>query len=317
MGILTIDLFFIIFWIVVVFAGFIADKSNFVKKDNSLILLRDFSVDNLHWIILFILIFSFVAGGNIYFLREIIGNTKRFVEESLVLSIILTSFIFAYGYKKIKGISLLENIVKLSAMNDENYFEKLKKSNLNKYSVDRNIPLGLILEKQGIRTGSIDHSGLVTMHNSFLQSFGDYSPLYPFWDHPPEYDIAKKIANPSEFDKFWRTLYQDLKKLDSCVKRNLPQKIKKKSRQDIYYLRLNFLEMAIPYLVNEKHLVLGKPDKGKEILYDFFKKVLNQFYDSKDYWKSRMDEYTPQHESYSDDKFEEYFSAMSEQALWT
>lgn len=282
--------------------GWLIDKlsKNRSRKDNICVMIKDLAKENHHWILLYLFSLSIIQAGFQNIFDSFNMNGGSVFESSLSLSFLLVSFTFYQVNKKRQLIKKFRSIIKLAAANDTEFLYRLSLSNPGNFLDTRDIPLSLILEKQGVTAGFIDNSCPTTMHNFLDRSF---------MSEPENLELARKeledIGTMGNIN--WNIVYKDLKLLDSIVLETLPDKLVKKYQKDIYFLRLNLLEMALPWIIKEEFLILGKPAEGEEIINEFCKLVLNKFYMHPEHWKYRSKkEYTKQSVSFDVDKLEEY-----------
>ncbi|OPY84685.1 MAG: hypothetical protein A4E71_02550 [Smithella sp. PtaU1.Bin162] len=283
--------------------GFLIDKfgSERFKKDHLFIAIKNFSKKNPHWILLYLLLFSIVFSGLRNILEGFIEDDEKAFEMAFAVAGLIVSIIFYLFYKNSDKIRSYKTIVKLAAANDRNFIHKLSRSNLNNYIEDRDIPLALILDKQGVISGFVDWSGPNSMDN-----FLERSSVNP---EPELLEVAKKeIRDMDSFGGYrWFKIYDDLKFLDSVISESSPTKLIEKYKRSFYFLRLNIIEMTLPYIIKEKYLILGESDKHEKPVNDFCKLVLNNYYTHEDYPKgNNKEEYVKQPTSFNIEELEKY-----------
>lgn len=229
-------------------------------------------------------------------------NKSSLFLSSTMLSFLLVSFAFEYVFKKRQLIKNLRSIIKLAAANDSNFLQKLSLSNLGNFLDSRDIPLSLILEKQGITAGFVDKSERRTMEDILYVGV-----------HPKILELAteeiKDLGTVGNI--YWDFVYEDLKLFDSIMLNILTKKIVQKYPRDIYFLRLHLIEMVLPWTIKGKPLVLEKSVKGAKIIGDFFKLALNKFYMHPEHWEYRYKkDYKEQSESFNINELEKYLSLL-------
>jgi len=285
--------------------GWLTDKFSKIRSDSFSVMAKDLVKKNPHWILLYLLFLSITQAG----FQNIFNSLKMgedILESSLILSFLLVSFTFYHVNKKRQLIKKFRSLIKLAAANDVKFLHKLSLSNPGNFIDTRDIPLSLILEKQGMTAGFIDNSGPTTRRNFLDRSF--------MGPRPENLELAKKeledLGTMGNIN--WNMVYEDLKLLDSIALEILPDKLIKNYQKDIYFLRLNFLEMALPWIIKENFLILEKPAEGEEIINEFCKSALNKFYMHPEHWKYRSKkEYKKQPVSFNIDKFEKFLKKTS------
>ncbi len=243
------------------------------------------------WMILWCLLFAILFFGfneALFFIPDswveydeygdYLYKTKSFF--AFILSVALVSWAFHLYFKYRDENKTLKQAIKLLRSNDKNLLAKLKRSNPGNYDTDRDIPLSLILEKRGQIFDFHDYSGPTTMHN-----FMERDPLWG--SKPPIYDKVRKILeDATDFD----LAYRKASELEKLILENLPTKIKDKYKKEIYYLRVNFLDMYLNAAFSGNFLTIGGSNKKVKPLEEFYKMVLNEFYeDAKNYKKQKTD----------------------------
>jgi len=283
--------------------GWLIDKISKTRsrKDNICVLTKDLAIENPHWILLYLFFLSVTQAGFQNILGSFNMTEDSVFESSLTLSFLLVSFTFYQVNKKRQLIKKFRSLIKLAAANDTKFLHRLSLSNPGNFLDTRDIPLSLILEKQGMTADFIDNSGQTTMHNFLERSF--------MGPRSENLELAKKeleeLGTMGNIN--WTIVYEDLKILDSITSELLPDKIINKYPRDIYFLRLNFIEMALPWIIKEEPLILEKSAKGEEIIGEFCKLALNKFYMHPDHWKYRSKkEYTEQIVSFNINELEKY-----------
>jgi len=294
------------------FIGWLIDKlsKSRSKKDNLCVMFKDLAKENPHWILLYLFFLSITQAGFQNILGSFNMNEDSILESSLMFSFLLVSFTFYQVNKKGQLIKKLRSLIKLTAANDTEFIHRLSLSNPSNFLDTRDIPLSLILEKQGMTAEFIDKSGPTTVHNFLDRSF--------MGPKPENLELAKKeleeLGTMGNIN--WNIVYEDLKLLDSIVLKLLPDELIKNYRKDIYFLRLNLIEIALPWIIKEKCLILGKPAEGEEIINEFCKLALNKFYMHPEHWKYRSNrEYKKQLASFNSNEFEKYLKRTNQKNL--
>jgi len=281
------------------------------RKDNICVMIKNLIKEKPHWILLYLFFLSVIQAGFKNILDSFNMNEDSILAFSFSISVILVSFTFYQINKKAELIKKFRSLIKIAAANDTKFLHKLSLSNPGNLIDNRDIPLSLILEKQGMTAGFIDKSGPTTMHNVFERS--------PFMGQRPEIiELAKKeLGNlGTKYNINWNVVYRDLKLLDSIVLELLPDKIISKYPRDLYFLRLNFIDMALPWIIKEQFLILDKlaEAEGEKNINEFCKLALNKFYMHTEHWKYRSKkEYKKQSASFNLKEFEKYLEKTQQE----
>lgn len=210
--------------------------------------------------------------------EEMEGN-PRFA-FSVLIGFGLTALGFYLYFEQKKKLKLLKDA--LQVLRYLGHLPKLRNNSLypDEFDPSKNIALGLILESRGI-----------------LHSFGYYDR---------KLDLDKILGKLDENER----LYKRLERLDQLILDNLEDRIKQKFPKQVYFLRLRLLrvfrdaEKEGEFLRYDKHnFRFGKEEK---ILYEFSKKVLNQFY-------SYHNDYSPQPVKFDPRVLRKYFSEVGQE----
>ena len=296
-------------WLIDKFRKIRSEKNPFAEaqkgKTFSLcVMIKDLVKDNPHWLLLYFFFLCIIQAGfqNVFSSFNMNYDDASIFASSLMLSCLMVSITFYQVNKKRQLIKKFRYIIKLAAANDVKFIHRLSLSNPSNFLYDRDIPLSLILEKQGITTGFIDKSGPTTMNNVFERSFvGRCIGRSEFLE------LAKKELEEFTIIGPWYIVCEELKRLDSIVLVLLSDRIIKKYRQAIYFLRLNLLEMTLPCIVKEEYLILENSAKEEDIIFAFYKLALNKFYTDPEHLEYRTKSaYKKQLASFNIDEFEKY-----------
>ena len=119
-----------------------------------------------------------------------------------------------------------------------------------------------------------------------------------------------------EVESYWSLELEELRLLDSIMLDLLSKKIKKKYKADVYYLRLSLLKLIMQSNdSNNKYLIFKKQDVEEEIVFEFYKLVLNHFYQHQEYLEVHKDiNYIAQATSFNKTNLEEYFKRKNSDA---
>lgn len=293
------SLFFIAAVIFTFLIGLFIEKT--LKRKGLLVELKHSIQNNVLWIVTFILLFLPISYG-----YQRIFQFFRFAESSLftfsfVVSVCTLAFLFNYISKKLRRIESLENIIRVAAANDIGFEKKFRLSHPNNYVPGRDVARSLILEKIGLLRDFLDFSGPTTMDNYYDRSIlGRKAKELEMIN-----DILGEFRTRSRIN--WELVYDDLKTLDKIILHSLPKKLIGKFDRKIYFVRLNLFDMILPYILKNEYLILDEATAENEILSDYLKMVLNNFYQLHSRWKRRaMPEYQIQKENYNLKRFTEY-----------
>lgn len=258
--------------------------SRYVENDNICVLIKNSVIENYHCILLFFFFVTIAQAGFQNILWPFFKDKGDAMAKSSMLSFFLVGFTFSWLNKKRKLIKQFRSLIKLAAANDNNFLHRLSLNNPDHFLETRDIPLSLILEKEGMTKGFREN---IELAKKELEDIG------------PQSAINGRIV--------YGRVYKNLKLLDTITLALLSDNIIKKYPRESYFLRLNLIDMALPYVYNDTFLILGKPADGEEIINEFWKLALNRFYKHPKYMKYRSErEYTEQPASFNINALEEY-----------
>ena len=285
--------------VVICLLGWLSEKTHFDGEYGSFFIhVKEDVVENYHWVLLYLFLLIVVQLGfqavwqaverllSVFFIFN--NNIEDFdFGFSMLASFAFISFVFHMANKQRKQLKRFRNLVKVAGANDRSFISNLLRSDPSHFSETRDVPLSLILREQGI--------------------LGDYV-----------YYTAKEVIE--EFEAlggrqsavFWRIVYRDLKLLNSVAYKILTNTLIKKYPENCYFIRLNLLSMALPYLIEDDFLVLEKAEGGSEILNEYYKLALNEFYlhPKKEKYGPPKEEYPKQTVSFDIYQFEEYIQSQ-------
>lgn len=283
--------------------GWIIEKySNSMEKQNNFcVMIKNLIREQLHWVLLFLLFLTLIQSGIENIIKIFSSDDEEFFPVALTISVMLVAAVFYFVNNKNTLINALTVIVRLSAANDKDFLHKLAASNPGNFSESRDIPLSLILDKKGETFGFIDRTEPTTQHNYLERSILNRQP--------EPLDIANKTIQDlgTKGNIYWDRVYNHLTKLDIALLSLVPANLIKDHPRYFYFIRLNFLEDFIPFIINGKFPNLDIPkDEEDKFINDLCKASLNKVYtdpNNKMYTPSTFKKYN---ESFNINEFEAF-----------
>lgn len=245
----------------------------------------------------FILIVIIVAFGFYGILNLFFDDMEINAVWAGGLGLVIVGYCSEEFLKQKEEMKRLKQAVMIFRSIDKRLLSKLEWSNPGNYSRKRDIVYSLILEKM-----------------NYFKDFKDFNKKERFMDNPviieeksKVYEQVKKLVDENFI---YKELYREMNRLDEIVLSHLPEGCYKRYLKQIYYLRLNLLEMVRPYFEKGGILIIEDSNEERERpLSNFLNFCLNLYYIEKKrekYSKSCIN-YKERLYKYDAEELKEYF----------